>query len=297
MNKILYCKEIAQKIKDELKEEVLKIESSERPTLAVVRVDTNNELDDFANKKYIGNKEASCKYTGINSVLIEKEFNTTEEQLIRVIKKLNKDKSIHGIMVQEPLPKHIDAKKISEIIDQDKDVDGFGPSNTWLTVLGKECNNPCTPAGIMKIFEYYNIELKGKNIVIVGRSNIVGKPLSSLLINAGATVTVCNSNTRALKKITKSADIVVTAIGSPKYFTNKYFKDGQVIIDVGINFDSNNKMCGDVHFEKVTKNLKNISITPVPGGVGQMTVAMLLSNTFRSYKKQVKAHEDRKKTK
>lgn len=294
MNTILDGKIVAQKIKDNIKEEVKNIGT---PSLAVIRVYTKDNSSDFANKKYINNKKKACEYTGINFILIEKQYKTTQDGLIKEIKSLNRNKDIHGIIVQQPLPSHIDESVINMTIAKEKDVDGFNPSNLGLMMLGEECTVSCTPYGIMEIFKFYNINLKGKNVTVVGRSNIVGKPMVNLLINAGATVTCCNSNTKKLKLITKKSDIVILAIGKPNFFTSKYFKDGQIIIDVGINFDKQGKMCGDVDFSSVTNELDNISITPVPGGVGQTTVAMLLSNVVYTYKKMVNNCEDRTKGK
>lgn len=287
MNKILDGKIVANKIKDKIKKEIENIDGI-KPCIAVIRVETNNEQHDFANKKYISNKEKACDYTGIISLSITLPYETTEEELIERVKDLNFNNNVHGIMVQQPLPKHINPNIINENIDPIKDADGFSPYNLGQLIIGGDCLKPCTPNGIMKMLKFYNISLTGKNVVVIGRSNIVGKPLVNLLINAGATVTCCNSKTKNLKSITSKADIVIVAIGSAKYFNSSYFKDKQTLIDVGINFDKHGKMCGDIDFEDVTNTFKNINITPVPGGVGQLTVAMLLSNVLKAYKKMVK---------
>ena len=288
MVNILDGKIVANEAKEKIKNEISKIKGDIKPCLMVIRVETRDEESDFANKKYIKNKERACELVGMVSVSLTLPYDITEEELIDRIKFYNNNENVHGIMVQQPLPKHINPNVVNENIDPIKDVDGFHPVNLGLCMLNREGNLPCTPYGIMEIFKYYNIELKGKNAVVVGRSNIVGKPLTNLLINSGATVTCCNSNTKNLEDITKRADIVITAIGKANYFDSSYFKDGQTIIDVGINFNNEKKMCGDVNFKDVTETFNNINITPVPGGVGQMTVAMLLTNTFNSYKKMVK---------
>lgn len=288
MNKILDGKIVANTIKDKIKTEIDKIKTIEKPCIAVIRVETNNEQHDFANKKYINNKQKACEYTGIISLCLTLHSDTTEEELIERIKHFNSDNKIHGIMVQQPLPEHINPNVVNANIDPSKDVDGFSPYNLGQIMIGGDCLKPCTPNGIMELFEFYNINLIGKNVVVVGRSNIVGKPLVNLLINAGATVTCCNSKTVNLKEKTTSADIVITAIGKAKFFDSSYFKNGQVLIDVGINFDEYGKMSGDIDFNDVINSFDNISITPVPGGVGQLTVAMLLSNVLKAYKKLVK---------
>ena len=288
MVNILDGKLVASKVKEKIKNEINNINNDIKPCLMVIRVETRDEESDFANKKYIRNKEKACEFVGMVSVSLTLSYDTTEDELIDRIKFYNNNENVHGIMVQQPLPKHINPNVVNENIDPIKDVDGFHPVNLGLCMLNREGNLPCTPYGIMEIFKHYDIELKGKNAVVVGRSNIVGKPLTNLLINSGATVTCCNSNTKNLEDITKRADIVITAIGKANYFDSSYFKDGQTIIDVGINFNNEKKMCGDVNFKDVTETFNNINITPVPGGVGQMTVAMLLTNTLNSYKKMVK---------
>ena len=288
MVRILDGKIVANNIKDTIKEEIEKIRSITKPCIAVIRVETNNEQHDFANKKYINNKEKACEYTGMTSLHLVLPYETTENDLINRIKELNSTRTVHGIMVQQPLPAHINPNIVNENINPMKDADGFSPYNLGQVMIGGDCLKPCTPNGIMKLLEFYNISLIGKNVVVVGRSNIVGKPLVNLLINEGATVVCCNSKTVDLKKITSSADIVITAIGRAKYFDSSYFKNGQVLVDVGINFDENGKMSGDIHFDEVINSFEDISITPVPGGVGQLTVAMLLSNVLEAYKKLVK---------
>lgn len=292
MNKRIDGKKMAQIVADELKVKTTVLGAGEKPKVVVIKVETGNEQDDFAAKKYVNNKHKyGTEKCNIDVEIVEKKYKTTQATLIRLIKLLNNDKSVHGIIVQSPLPPHIDELEVCKTISPSKDVDGFNPINVGLTLAGEDSFVSCTPLGIMKMFDFMNIDLKGKNVVVVGRSNIVGKPMVSLLINAGATVTCCNSSTKKLKNITKNADIVILAIGKAKYFNQKYFKDGQTIIDVGINFDNHGKMCGDVDIDSLDRNLKNINITPVPGGVGQMTVAMLMSNVVKSYEKMVDASE------
>lgn len=292
INQRIDGKKIAQKIAGELLN-VTKDKSEEnRPKVVVIKVETGNEQDDFAAKKYVNNKHKfGTEKCNISVEVIEKKFKTTQANLIRMIKLLNNDDTVHGIIVQSPLPPHIDEKVIAKTISPIKDVDGFNPVNVGLTLAGEDSFVSCTPLGIIKMLEITDPNLKGKNVVVVGRSNIVGKPMVSLLINAGATVTCCNSNTKKLKSITKKADIVIVAVGKARYFNQKYFKNGQTIIDVGINFDKHGKMCGDVDIDALDRNLKDVKITPVPGGVGPMTVAMLMSNVIKSYEKMVDISE------
>lgn len=273
-------KELAKKIKDEIKLEVaeLKEKSGRVPGLAIVLVGDNS-----ASKIYVNSKIKGCSELGFESFAHFLPETTSEEELLATIEELNRDERVNGILVQLPLPKHIDEKKVIDKIALEKDVDGFKPENLGLLMLNdKDSMKPCTPAGIMEILKYYSIELEGKDVVVVGRSNIVGKPMAGLMINQGATVTVCNSKTKNLIEKTKSADIIVMAIGRAKFLTADMVKDGAVVIDVGIN-RTEDGLFGDVDYESVSQ--KSSYITPVPGGVGPMTVAMLFHNTMRAFKK------------
>lgn len=272
-------KELAKKIKDEIKLEVaeLKEKSGRVPGLAIVLVGDNS-----ASKIYVNSKIKGCSELGFESFAHFLPETTSEEELLATIEELNRDDRVNGILVQLPLPKHIDEKKVIDKIALEKDVDGFKPENLGLLMLNdKDSMKPCTPAGIMEILRYYSIELEGKDVVVVGRSNIVGKPMAGLMINQGATVTVCNSKTKNLIEKTKSADIIVMAIGRAKFLTADMVKDGAIIIDVGIN-RTEDGLFGDVDYENVSQ--KSSYITPVPGGVGPMTVAMLFHNTMRAFK-------------
>ncbi|MGL5051755.1 MAG: bifunctional methylenetetrahydrofolate dehydrogenase/methenyltetrahydrofolate cyclohydrolase FolD [Fusobacteriaceae bacterium] len=276
---IIDGKKISAEIKKEIKFEVKKLEEIKMraPGLAVVIVGENK-----ASQIYVNAKIKACHETGINSYKIEMSENSSEIEISKVIQQLNTDKSVDGILVQLPLPKGIDEKKIMEIVSSEKDVDCFSTKNIGEMFLNPEASiKPCTPAGIMELFNRYNIELVGKNAVILGRSNIVGKPLSVLMINAGATVTVCNSKTKKLEEFTKNADIVISAVGQKDFLTEDMINKNTVVIDVGIN-RVDGKIYGDVDYENVSK--KASFITPVPGGVGPMTIAMLLKNTLNIYK-------------
>ncbi|MGL4534005.1 MAG: bifunctional methylenetetrahydrofolate dehydrogenase/methenyltetrahydrofolate cyclohydrolase FolD [Fusobacteriaceae bacterium] len=272
-------KKISAEIKKEIKTEVKKLEEIKMraPGLAVVIVGENK-----ASQIYVNAKIKACHETGINSYKIEMSENSSEIEISKVIQQLNTNKSVDGILVQLPLPKGIDEKKIMEMVSSEKDVDCFSTKNIGEMFLNPKASiKPCTPAGIMELFDRYNIELVGKNAVILGRSNIVGKPLSVLMINAGATVTVCNSKTKNLEKFTKNADIVISAVGQKDFLTDDMITENTVVIDVGIN-RVDGKIYGDVDYENVSK--KASFITPVPGGVGPMTIAMLLKNTLNIYK-------------
>lgn len=276
---ILNGRETAQKIKANLKGEIEKLKNRIKkvPNLAVIQVG-----DDPASQIYVNSKIKQCSEVGIESKAYIYPITVTEDEILAKIEELNRDKTVNGILVQLPLPKHIDEMKVIDKIALEKDVDGFKPENIGLLSLNRrEALLPCTPAGIMRLFKEYSIELEGKDIVVIGRSNIVGKPLSLLLINSGATVTVCNSKTKNLKEKTKSADIVIVAVGKANFLTEDMVKDGVIVVDVGINRDGK-KICGDVDFETVSK--KSSYITPVPGGVGPMTIALLLENTVKSFK-------------
>lgn len=279
MTVILDGKNLAKKIRKDIKEEValLKEKTGKNPGLAIVLVG-----EDPASKIYVNSKIKGCKEIGMESFENFLPKDVTEEKLLEIIKKLNKDERVNGILVQLPLPSHIDEKKVIAAIALEKDVDGFKPDNLGLLFLNdKKSLHSCTPAGIMRLLDEYNIDLKGLDAVIVGRSNIVGKPLAGLFINRSATVTICNSHTKNLKEKTKNADVVVMAVGKEKLLTEDMVKEGAVIVDVGIN-RTNVGVVGDVDFENVAPKAKYI--TPVPGGVGPMTVAMLFHNTLKAFK-------------
>lgn len=276
MAKIIDGKQISLYIKNELKEKVAKYkEQGIEITLAVVKVG-----NDPASAVYVRNKEKACEYVGINSKTLALPEETTEEELLNVVKKLNEDKNVNGILVQLPLPKHIDESKVLLTIDSTKDVDGFHPVNVGKMVIGEDTFLPCTPAGIIEMIKRTDIDIEGKECVVIGRSNIVGKPMAMLMLKENATVTIAHSRTKDLKEVTKRADIIVAAIGKAKFVTADYVKEGAVVIDVGMDRDENGKLCGDVDFESVSKVAS--AITPVPGGVGPMTVTMLLVNCLRS---------------
>ena len=276
MAKIIDGKQISLDIKNELKEKVAKYkEQGIEITLAVVKVG-----NDPASAVYVRNKEKACEYVGINSKTLALPEETTEEELLNVVKELNEDKNVNGILVQLPLPKHIDEGKVLLTIDSTKDVDGFHPVNVGKMVIGEDTFLPCTPAGIIEMIKRTDIDIEGKECVLIGRSNIVGKPMAMLMLKENATVTIAHSRTKDLKEVTKRADIIVAAIGKAKFVTADYVKEGAVVIDVGMDRDENGKLCGDVDFESVSKVAS--AITPVPGGVGPMTVTMLLVNCLRS---------------
>ena len=276
MTKIIDGKQISLDIKNELKEKVAKYkEQGIEITLAVVKVG-----NDPASAVYVRNKEKACEYVGINSKTLALPEETTEEELLNVVKELNEDKNVNGILVQLPLPKHIDEGKVLLTIDSTKDVDGFHRVNVGKMVIGEDTFLPCTPAGIIEMIKRTDIDIEGKECVVIGRSNIVGKPMAMLMLKENATVTIAHSRTKDLKEVTKRADIIVAAIGKAKFVTADYVKEGAVVIDVGMDRDENGKLCGDVDFESVSKVAS--AITPVPGGVGPMTVTMLLVNCLRS---------------
>lgn len=276
MAKIIDGKQISLDIKNELKEKVAKYkEQGIEITLAVVKVG-----NDPASAVYVRNKEKACEYVGINSKTLALPEETTEEELLNVVKELNEDKNVNGILVQLPLPKHIDESKVLLTIDSTKDVDGFHPVNVGKMVIGEDTFLPCTPAGIIEMIKRTDIDIEGKECVVIGRSNIVGKPMAMLMLKENATVTIAHSRTKDLKEVTKRAYIIVAAIGKAKFVTADYVKEGAVVIDVGMDRDENGKLCGDVDFESVSKVAS--AITPVPGGVGPMTVTMLLVNCLRS---------------
>ncbi len=269
-------KEISMQIKDELKVKVeeLKKEGKE-VTLAVILVG-----DDPASAVYVGNKKKACEYIGINSLSYELPASTTREELLSLISKLNNDEKVNGILVQLPLPKHINEDEIIKAIDPSKDVDGFHPENVGRLSIGQKGFVSCTPAGVIELLKRSGISIEGKNCVVIGRSNIVGKPMAMLLLRENGTVTITHSRTADLKSVTSKADILVVAIGKPKFITADYVKEGAVVIDVGIHRMENKKLCGDVDFDDVAE--KTSFITPVPGGVGPMTIAMLMKNCVES---------------
>ncbi len=272
MAKVIDGKVISKQIKDELKERVAEYRKQGiEIALAVIQVG-----NDAASTVYVGNKKKACEYIGIKSVAYELPEETTEEELLKIIHTLNQDDSIYGILVQLPVPKHIKENHIIQAIDPKKDVDGFHPQSVGALSIGQPGFVSCTPAGVIQLLKRSNIEIEGKECVIIGRSNIVGKPMAMLLLRENGTVTICHSRTKDLKEITRRADILVVAIGKPKMINASYVKEGAVVIDVGIHRDANNKLCGDVDYESVEPVAR--AITPVPGGVGPMTIAMLMHN-------------------
>ncbi len=265
-------KKISEEIKLELKEKVAKLkEQGKEATLAVIQVG-----QDPASSIYVKNKKKACEYIGVGSVSYELSENTTEEKLLSIIDELNERSDITGILVQLPLPKHIDEDKVIKRIDPKKDVDGFHVENVGALVVGEEGFVSCTPNGVIQLLKRSNVDITGKHAVIIGRSNIVGKPMALLMLRENATVTICHSKTKNLKEICKEADILIVAMGKPRFVDHEYIKEGAVVIDVGIHRDENNKICGDVNFDDVKDHTSKI--TPVPGGVGPMTIAMLMYN-------------------
>ena len=274
---IIDGKVVSAHIRQELSSEVKEL--GIKPKLAVILVG-----NDPASAVYVRNKQKACIETGIEPLQITLPENTAEDDLLALIDELNSDESVNGILVQLPLPKTISEKKVIERISPKKDVDAFTYESVGKIVEGNYGFLPCTPAGIMELLKFYNISPEGKECVIIGRSNIVGKPMALLLLNANGTVTVCHSRTHDLKEVTKRADILVVAIGKPNFVTSDMVKDGAVVIDVGINRLPDGKLCGDVAFDEVSE--KASFITPVPGGVGPMTITMLMKNTVSAAKKQ-----------
>lgn len=283
MAQIIDGKKIAQEIKDELKEKVKSLrERGKEATLAVIQVG-----DDPASSVYVSNKKKACEYIGIQSLSYELPQDTTEKELLDLIGKLNQDDHVNGILVQLPVPKHIREDKIIQAISPQKDVDGFHPQNVGKLVIGEKGFVSCTPAGIVELLKRSGITIEGKNCVVVGRSNIVGKPMALLMLRENATVTIAHSKTENLKKICSQADILIVAIGKPQYITAEYINEGAVVIDVGIHRKetiskdgSVKKLCGDVKYEEAAARAS--AITPVPGGVGPMTIAMLMNNCVES---------------
>ncbi|WP_294578366.1 bifunctional methylenetetrahydrofolate dehydrogenase/methenyltetrahydrofolate cyclohydrolase FolD [uncultured Thomasclavelia sp.] len=275
---IINGKEISAKIKDQLKQEVDKIRESypRLPKLAVVLVGDNQ-----ASQTYVRNKERACNYIGIESLMLKHDSSFSEKELLEEIMTLNNDGTVDGILIQLPLPNHINEAKVLEAIAPEKDVDGFHPINVAKLVLGQHSLVPCTPKGMMVLLEEIGYDLTGKEVVIVGRSNIVGKPVAMLSLHQNATVTIAHSKTKNLKEVCKRADVLIAAIGKAKFINHEYIKPGAVVLDVGINRDENNKLCGDVDFDDV-KDIVH-GITPVPGGIGPMTITMLMKNTIEAF--------------
>lgn len=280
MTKIINGKEISAAVKERIKDEVTSLrEQGIEVGLAVIIVG-----EDPASKVYVANKEKACEQLGINSYKYALPEETTNEELLELVKKLNNDDKVNGILCQLPLPKHLDESLIINSIVPEKDVDAFHPHNVGKIMIGDFDFLPCTPAGVIEMLKYSNIDMTGKKCVVVGRSNIVGKPMSMLLLHNNATVTVCHSRTKNLKDECAAADILVVAIGRAKFVTADMVKEGAVVIDVGMNRDENGKLCGDVDYDAVFDKVS--AITPVPGGVGPMTIAMLMQNTLTAAKKQ-----------
>ena len=271
-------KSLAKKIREGLKEDVAKLKKKGIiPKLAVIMVG-----DDKASKVYVKNKSKACEEIGIEYEEFLRNSDITMDELLSLIDELNARDDIHGILLQSPIPKHLDINKAFNRIDYRKDVDGFNPVNVGKLVIGEDCFISCTPCGVMKMLEEYGIDIEGKNAVVVGRSNIVGKPLAQCLLAKNATVTICHSRTKNIHQITNNADILVAALGKHRYIKDTMVKEGAVVIDVGINRTEDGKLVGDVDFESVSKNASYI--TPVPGGVGPMTIAMLMTNLVKAAK-------------
>ena len=283
MSKIIDGKELAKKVRLELKDEVEKLKKDENihPKLAVIMVGS-----DPASQIYVRNKSKACDEIGIEFEEFLLDENTTQKVLLHLIDKLNENEKVNGILLQSPIPKNLDINEAFRRISPEKDVDGFNPVNVGKLTLGQKGFVSCTPFGVIKMLEEYNIDIEGKNAVVLGRSNIVGKPMSQCLLNKNATVTICHSKTKNINEITKNADIIVAAIGKKEFVKGDMVKEGAVVIDVGINRGEDGKLKGDVDFEEVSK--KASYITPVPGGVGPMTIAMLMTNVVKAAKDQNK---------
>ena len=283
MSKIIDGKELAKKVRLELKDEVEKLKKDENihPKLAVIMVGS-----DPASQIYVRNKSKACDEIGIEFEEFLLDENTTQKELLDLIDKLNENEKVNGILLQSPIPKNLDINEAFRRISPEKDVDGFNPVNVGKLTLGQKGFVSCTPFGVIKMLEEYNIDIEGKNAVVLGRSNIVGKPMSQCLLNKNATVTICHSKTKNINDITKNADIIVAAIGKKEFLKGDMVKEGAVVIDVGINRGEDGKLKGDVDFDEVSK--KASYITPVPGGVGPMTIAMLMTNVVKAAKDQNK---------
>ena len=277
---VLDGKTVSAAVKEEVAREVKALnETGINSCLAVVIVG-----DDPASRVYVNNKKKACEVCGIKSLEYALPADTTNEELLSLVKELNENDEVNGILVQLPLPKHLDEKLVIESIDPKKDVDAFHASNVGKIMIGEYDFLPCTPASVMEILKYYNIPVEGKNCVVIGRSNIVGKPMAMLLLHANGTVTVTHSRTQNLKDICREADVLVAAIGKAGFVTADMVKEGAVVLDVGINRGEDGKLCGDVSYIEVSE--KASAITPVPGGVGPMTIAMLMKNTLKATKLQ-----------
>ena len=270
-------KELAKEIRGNLKIEVTELKKQGIiPKLAVIMVG-----DDKASQVYVRNKSKACDEIGIEYEEYLKDASITQDELLNLIDELNAREDISGILLQSPIPKHLDIREAFNRIDYKKDVDGFNPVNVGKLAIGEDCFISCTPYGVVKLLEANNIKIEGKHVVILGRSNIVGRPLIQCMLNEHATVTVCHSRTQNLKEFTKQADILISAIGKAKFVTEDMVKDGAVVIDVGIHRNAENKLCGDVDYDKVVDKVS--AITPVPGGIGPMTITMLLQNTLEAF--------------
>ncbi len=276
MYQIIDGKKISQEIKEELKLKAAEMKAAgEERCLAVIQVG-----NDPASSVYVNNKKKACAYIGIKSLSYELPEESTEEELLEIVKELNNREDVNGILVQLPLPKQINEERVLLAIDPRKDVDGFHPVNVGNLSIGRPGYVSCTPAGVIELCRRFGIEIEGKECVVLGRSNIVGKPMAMLLLRENGTVTVCHSRTKNLKEITRRADILVVAVGKPRFIDESYVKEGAVVIDVGIHRNEDNKICGDVDFDRVAPH--TLAITPVPGGVGPMTIAMLMANCMQS---------------
>ncbi len=276
MAQVIDGKAISAQIKEELKEKVAKLKAEGKEiSLAVIQVG-----NDPASSVYVNNKKKACEFIGIRSLAYELEESISEKELVELIEQLNEKEDVHGILVQLPLPAHIDEDKIIKTISPLKDVDGFHPQSVGALCIGQKGFVSCTPAGIIQLLKRSGIEIAGKECVVIGRSNIVGKPMGILMLRENATVTIAHSKTKNLKEVCKRADILIAAVGKPKMITGEYVKEGAVVIDVGIHRNENNKLCGDVDYEDVYPHCS--AITPVPGGVGPMTIAMLMNNCVES---------------
>ena len=274
---IINGKEISTQIKDEIKNEIENIKANYKrlPKLVVILIGDNQ-----ASQTYVRNKERACHYVHMESLVIRHD-DLSEEELLKEIEQLNQDDTVDGILVQLPLPQHINEEKVLEAIRPDKDVDGFHPENVARLFLGQHSLVPCTPKGMMVLLDKINYDLTGKEVVVVGRSHIVGKPVALLCLQKNATVTIAHSRTENLKDVCQRADVLIAAVGKAKMINSDYVKEGAVVLDVGINRDENHKLCGDVDFEDVKD--KVYAITPVPGGIGPMTITMLLKNTLEAF--------------
>lgn len=280
MAEIIDGKKISQQIKDELKDKIEALKANGKTgALAVIQVG-----EDPASSVYVRNKKNACAYIGIESLAYELPEETSEEALLKLIGELNEKEQVKGILVQLPLPNHICEDKIIQAISPKKDVDGFHPQSVGAMTIGEPGFLSCTPAGVIQLLKRSNVEISGKQCVVIGRSNIVGKPMALLMLRENATVTVTHSRTQNLKEICRQADILIVAMGKPRFIGAEYVKEGAVVIDVGIHRDENNKLCGDVKYEEVQQVAS--AITPVPGGVGPMTIAMLMSNCVQSIEEE-----------